>query len=204
MSNTAELQPRKTPRLIVGFDYTESALCALDQAARFCSTWPGTEVIVVHCTDGHAQALPDETEEAAETRLLQQLMATVQEHFELLESNGSAVRSAVATAHVSKADPVTAITGLAYLEGADLILVGKTNKGGLERLVLGSVATEVIKKAPCSVLVCRDPLEETIPRIEPPLAAGAYASHLGRRHTYHHQSRNSEAKETMPLVFPMH
>jgi nucleotide-binding universal stress UspA family protein len=38
---------------------------------------------------------------------------------------------------------------------ADLLVVGHTGAKGLRRLLLGSVATAVVRDAPCSVLVAR-------------------------------------------------
>lgn len=195
---------RKAPKLIVGFDGGNPALSALDQAVRFCATWPGTEVIVVQATDGAVRALPGESTEATEGRLLRNLLGTIEARFALMEDQGTNIRSARAAAHLSQKDPIEALTSLAYLEAADLILVGKSDKGGIERLVLGSVAEGVLRKAPCSVLVCREPQQQTEPRIEPPLPANTEPSTLGRRHTYHHKSRNAEANAQFPLVFPMH
>jgi len=39
--------------------------------------------------------------------------------------------------------------------GADLILLGTHSRQGLEHLLVGSVAEEVVRRAPCSVLVAR-------------------------------------------------
>jgi universal stress protein A len=38
---------------------------------------------------------------------------------------------------------------------ADLLLVGTHSRRGLEHLLMGSVAEEVVRQAPCSVLVAR-------------------------------------------------
>jgi nucleotide-binding universal stress UspA family protein len=193
---------RKTPKLVVGFDASDSALHALDQAVRFCASWPGTEVIVVQSTHGPVRPLPGEDVETTQGKALRQLMTTVEQRFRRLEDRGEAIRSARAIAHLSTDDPVEAIANVAYQEGADLILVGRSDKGSLERLVLGSVAEGVLRKAPCSVLICSDRKDRNEPQIEPPRPQ-ANASSLGRRHTYHHQSRNAEANAMMPLVFPM-
>jgi nucleotide-binding universal stress UspA family protein len=37
----------------------------------------------------------------------------------------------------------------------DLIVIGTQGKRGLERLLLGSVAEEIIRSAPCKVLVVK-------------------------------------------------
>lgn len=193
----------KAPKLVVGFDGSESSLRALDQAIRFCSSWPATEVVVVQATNGEVRLLSGENIEVAQRRLLQQLVDVIEQRFALMEGQGVVIRSARAIAHLSPVEPVEALTTLAYLEGADLILVGESDKGTIERLVLGSVAEGVLRKAPCSVLVCRERKDENEPKIAPPRAANDESGHLGRRHTYYHESRNAEANTMMPLVFPM-
>ncbi|HTS61432.1 MAG TPA: universal stress protein [Candidatus Acidoferrales bacterium] len=49
----------------------------------------------------------------------------------------------------------TAITGYASEWGADIIVVGASDRSLLEKLVLGSVSDGIVKHAPCSVLVVR-------------------------------------------------
>jgi nucleotide-binding universal stress UspA family protein len=49
-------------------------------------------------------------------------------------------------------DPGEAITALAASQAADLIVVGTSSRGGLRKLLLGSVAEEVIREALCPVL----------------------------------------------------
>lgn len=68
------------------------------------------------------------------------------------------------------------IIQLAVDVSAELIVLGTRERKGLARLFLGSVSTEVFRKAPCSVLVARHAdytgLEKA-PEIEPALAEGA-------------------------------
>jgi nucleotide-binding universal stress UspA family protein len=54
-------------------------------------------------------------------------------------------------------DPAHAIIGSARDWGADLIVLGSHGRRGLERLILGSVADSVVRRAPCSVHVVRLP-----------------------------------------------
>ena len=52
------------------------------------------------------------------------------------------------------------IVALALDERADLIVIGTHGRGGMNRLLLGSVADRVIRRAPCPVLIVR-PLDKT-------------------------------------------
>jgi len=49
-------------------------------------------------------------------------------------------------------DPSSAIAKLAAEEGADLIVMGTHGRTGLTRLLMGSVAEAVVRRAPCPVL----------------------------------------------------
>jgi nucleotide-binding universal stress UspA family protein len=56
---------------------------------------------------------------------------------------------------IEEGDPAAVITALAETMAADLIVVGASGKTGLARVLLGSVATAVVHKAPCSTLITR-------------------------------------------------
>lgn len=58
-------------------------------------------------------------------------------------------------AHVRTGDPAPEILAAAEAAGADLIVTGSRGLGGIDRLLLGSVARNVITHARCSVLVVR-------------------------------------------------
>jgi hypothetical protein len=57
--------------------------------------------------------------------------------------------------HLRRQDPAREITQLAADMQADLVVVGMRDRGGLSRFFLGSVAENVARLAPCSVLVFR-------------------------------------------------
>jgi nucleotide-binding universal stress UspA family protein len=54
-------------------------------------------------------------------------------------------------------DPAAAIAQVAESEGADLIVMGTHGRTGLTRLLMGSVAEAVVRKAPCPVLTVKQP-----------------------------------------------
>jgi nucleotide-binding universal stress UspA family protein len=60
-------------------------------------------------------------------------------------------------AMLAKGDVRETVVDAAEKWHADLIVVGSHGKGGLRRLLLGSVAEFVARHAPCSVLIVRSP-----------------------------------------------
>jgi nucleotide-binding universal stress UspA family protein len=60
-------------------------------------------------------------------------------------------------------DPVTAILRAAEEVGCDLIVMGTHGRTGLGRLLLGSVAEQVVRRASCPVLTVRVPFARAEP-----------------------------------------
>jgi nucleotide-binding universal stress UspA family protein len=74
------------------------------------------------------------------------------------------------TSHVSGGEPWREIVQLAVDLEADVVILGTHGRSGIRRLVLGSVAETVVRRAPCPVLVVRkkEHRVEDGPEIEPP------------------------------------
>lgn len=54
-------------------------------------------------------------------------------------------------------DPATSIVDLAESEGVDFIVLGSHGRTGLTRLLMGSVAEAVVRRAKCPVLTVKQP-----------------------------------------------
>jgi nucleotide-binding universal stress UspA family protein len=52
-------------------------------------------------------------------------------------------------------DPADAVVRLAREDGVDLIVLGSHGRTGLTRVLMGSVAEAIVRKAECPVLVCK-------------------------------------------------
>jgi nucleotide-binding universal stress UspA family protein len=61
---------------------------------------------------------------------------------------------------LTEGDPAAEIVHLAQEIHCDLIVMGTQGRTGLDRLLMGSVAEAVLRKAPCPVLTVRGPLPE--------------------------------------------
>jgi nucleotide-binding universal stress UspA family protein len=64
-------------------------------------------------------------------------------------------------------DPATEILGIARSRGCDLIVMGTHGRTGLGRLLMGSVAEMVARKAPCPVFTLKTPFVEAKPLPSP-------------------------------------
>jgi nucleotide-binding universal stress UspA family protein len=58
---------------------------------------------------------------------------------------------------IRRGSPSTEIVGLVAEEHGELVIMGTHGRGGMSRVLLGSVADRVIRTAPCPVLTVRKP-----------------------------------------------
>jgi nucleotide-binding universal stress UspA family protein len=73
---------------------------------------------------------------------------------------------------LEEGDPATAILQVAQERPCELIVMGSHGRTGLGRLLMGSVAEQVVRRAPCPVLTVRIP-EGQVPPSEAPAPAAA-------------------------------
>jgi len=66
---------------------------------------------------------------------------------------------------VVEGDPVTEILRVSDESRADLIVMGPSSKGGQGRLLLGSVADQVLRRTTCPVLIVRAPVPAAGPDV---------------------------------------
>jgi nucleotide-binding universal stress UspA family protein len=74
---------------------------------------------------------------------------------------------------VEQGDPAIEILRVAAKEKADLIVMGTHGRGGVLRMLMGSVAEQVMRKAPCPVMVVRLPAGKANPAAPEKPMAGA-------------------------------
>lgn len=63
---------------------------------------------------------------------------------------------------VKTGDPAIEILATAEETGCDMIVMGTHGRTGLSRLLMGSVAEHIVRKAPCPVLTIKTPVEKTL------------------------------------------
>jgi nucleotide-binding universal stress UspA family protein len=133
--------------IVIGFDGSPAAERALERAAELSGT-DGRVVIVTATVTVPAAGVVDEP-------ILDS--PSPEERDALLEDGASRLRSAGIEAALVAVEggPAEALVEVARAEGADLIVVGSTGSGYVTRAIVGSTAENVVRQAPCDVLVVR-------------------------------------------------
>ena len=83
-------------------------------------------------------------------------------------------------ARLAEGDAAPAILRAAKDVGADLIVMGTHGRTGLGRLLMGSVAEQVVRKATCPVLTVKCPPKEAATDDEPVSAAAGEGAEVAR------------------------
>jgi nucleotide-binding universal stress UspA family protein len=154
------LVARGSPRgaVLAGTDFSDGALAALAaggaEAAR-----RSVPFVVLHSLDlepmtattdwGVYTVIPLEPEE--EKRIRKGALDSLRRTLESVGAEGETI--------VADGAPGPAIVAAARALPAELVVVGSVGRTGFNRFAFGSVAEDVIRSAPCSVLVVRTPID---------------------------------------------
>ena len=140
-----------TDRILIGVDESEQALDALSFAA---DEWPESDLVLVSVIDpaqgGYAPGagVPSNAEQWYERRKT--------ETEELLAAAADSIDTAGSVETTTTVGtPAAAIVEYAADHDVDHIVVGSHGRGGISRIVLGSVAESVVRNAPVPVTVVR-------------------------------------------------
>ena len=136
-------------------DFSEHSAYAFRLACALARDY-GARLVVMHAVA--TQAIP-----YGEGILLpaQEELGTARQRLEQLQVPHADVR---AERRLEQGDAVAEILRVAAETGADLIVLGTHGRTGLGRLLMGSIAEQVVRKADCPVLTVRTPFLETAPR----------------------------------------
>jgi nucleotide-binding universal stress UspA family protein len=139
-------------RILHPTDFSEQSQAAFGLACALARDYSAElEVMHVHTTpvfvpDGIAIPVPAEDLDRARVQL----------HDVLPKEPGVKVKHVL-----SEGNPVDEILERANKDSVDLIVMGTHGTGGLTRLLIGSVAESITRKASCPVLTIRKPMKES-------------------------------------------
>jgi nucleotide-binding universal stress UspA family protein len=157
------MNAQKVPRYVIVAAIDESPLGrqVVDAACTLAVAHPGAEVHLLHVIqwlggDETGLTSPQEMLEVAR-KVLEDRAAEALQRFD-----------GRLTVHLAAGTAWREIVQTATNLDADLLVVGSRRLGRLERLLLGSVASQVVAKAQCPVFVMRPKEPADVPEIEPP------------------------------------
>lgn len=141
------------PKLIlVPTDFSENAGQALDYACEL-AVKVGAKVHVVHAVTSPPSAL----QVALSEEMIEGFLKEHREELEkLVEGRRASTGANIGGYSVEVGDPRDLIVNTAKEIGAEMIIMGTQGRRGLARMVMGSVAEDVIRHSPCPVLAVRD------------------------------------------------
>lgn len=135
-------------KILIAVDSERAAAHAADIGAELASLL-GAQVALVHSVALPVSYAPRDTAEIQEV-----IGKAIRDGERLLRSFHQHVKLPDATAdYVECGTPAACIVEVAKRWPADLIVMGSHGRGGVQRMLLGSVAEEVMRHAPCPVLI---------------------------------------------------
>lgn len=161
MPSTPPLPPQPIPatyKIVIGVDYSEPSTRAM-RAALDIALHRESQIYAVTVAEGFGPGRP-----AAESAEMQQtfhdeaqrtLDRWLGQELDELEKRGAKLNRKRIAAAVDFGKAADAILEMADDVQADLVVLGTHGRKGIERLVVGSVAIDVLKRAHCPVLVVR-------------------------------------------------
>jgi nucleotide-binding universal stress UspA family protein len=143
LDGTAVALARPPRTVVLGYDGSAAALCALTRAAEAAGR--GGRVLVI-------TAVP-----RADAPELEREMDFIGEPEDLLVEAEALLRShnIEASTRLMQGEPAEALVRAASESDADLIVVGARGRSYLARVFRGSVAERLAVRAPCDVLIAR-------------------------------------------------
>ena len=138
-------------RIVVGIDYSDIGELALHRAADHAGRYENAVLHVIAVAEGDGPRLPEDLTHDAKEAFIEDARQTLHAYIEeRLEPKTLGIRT-----HVKLGSPAKQIVALAAELEADLVVVGTHGRRGFRRLVMGSVAEDVVRNAPCPVMVVR-------------------------------------------------
>ncbi len=139
-------------RILVPTDFSACALPAVRYAAELADKF-AAELVLLHVVSDAVLALPDAVMPTPATDL-----------HALTEAGKAGLANLIAAeklerlnprSEVRVGSPAAEIIAAATDLHADLVCIGTHGRGGIARVLLGSVAEHVVRQAPCPVLTVR-------------------------------------------------
>lgn len=165
MSQPVEATPSRVV-IVAAVDASRPSEYAIELAATLGRTSPGAELHLIYVVEFTTPNIP------AAVAVFPAPKETLDVGREVVDRRVEEAQTKFGgkvVGHVAAGVPWREIVQFAGDLQADFVVIGTHSRTGLSRLVLGSVAEQVTRKAPCPVLVARPKTsDDEVPEIEPP------------------------------------
>jgi len=194
---------KNTSAIVVGEDYSLNSNDVREAACGFAKTLTDVAIHLVHVARSNEPqyfAAFQRPAAPADPAMLEDLQAEKKQLKELTERTAVCLANTGARVfgHLRIGNAAREIVQLASDLSADLIVIGTHGRTGIMKLLLGSVAQNVVTNASCPVLVVKPEGLPDWPEIEPPCPACVDAQRSSRgqrlwcqRHSQHHESAHT-------------
>ena len=140
-------------RILAATDFSPASQPALDEAERIAKEC-GARLLILHAYQVPAVASLNESPPAIYEDFLRAVQADGEKRLDVLVAHARA-RGIDARGLLRDGFADEEILDAAAKEKADLIVMGTHGRRGASRLVLGSIASRVVGRAPCPVMTLR-------------------------------------------------
>ena len=171
-------------RILFATDFSDCAMQAKDTAHELCAGF-GAELHLLHVIHNLAVEVPESGMEMAFPGFLENIGGQRKElRQKALQSLNAEVGASWREQHGVVLDtrfgkPFVEIVRYARDKDIDLIVVGTHGRTGLEHVLLGSVAENVVRKASCPVLTAHPPMKKPDKKGEPDFPVGIHPLPVG-------------------------
>ena len=136
-------------KVLCAVDGSEFSMRAIDYAADMAKLMD-CEILLIHCHKPYPAILGEPYFQKAINKILKKSNELLEPYRKIMQQSGVSF-----TDRILEGPAAQAISEVADIEKADLIVMGCRGRNELEGLLLGSCTHRVLKTAPCPVLVVR-------------------------------------------------
>lgn len=141
-------------KILVAIDGSEMSLKAAHHGIEFAKKY-NSKLIIIHVIHIHAAGLMYTTESAF-NQFIEKSKKESEEWFSTIRKEANEQGIEIKTENIEEMYSVPgAIIRYAEEENVDVIILGSTGKSGFKRLLLGSVASDVVRYSKCPVFVTK-------------------------------------------------
>lgn len=141
-------------RICCPVDFSWESRVAMQKAAELAAQF-GSELTLVHVDDRPARPRPEETLASRET--IERGTLELDRQLDAWRGQAEQLAKRAVEYVLLAGDPAQEVARFVREGGYDAIVMGTHGRTGRDRWVAGSVAQAVVREAPCTVTVVREP-----------------------------------------------